>query len=247
MRIELQFELEKAELPKDNKSIWISFLKNVISVCNNGKFYDRYFSEVSQKDYTFSILLAKPKFVEEKVFLENNQVKMIFSADDRRKTGLIFYAAFIQAKRRRFSLPEGNGMMLNQVRQLGERLITGSKVVFRTVTGGGLVVREHNSETNQDKYYTFQDEGFEEKLKIVLRTQAEGAGFSGELAERIKVTPIQCRKVLVKFYGRYVDTTVGIFQLEGDTDLLQYFYQAGIGSRHSAGFGLMDIVTQEDV
>ena len=157
MRIELLFELEHAELPKDNKSIWISFLKNVLFSCNKGKFYDRYFSGTNVKDYTFSVILSKPQFGGEKILLEDRWVKMIFSADDRNKTGLIFFAAFIQAKKRKFPLPDGNLMVLERVRQLREQLITSSKVVFRTVTGGGLVVREHNKETNKDKYYTLKN------------------------------------------------------------------------------------------
>lgn len=246
MRIELLFELEKPELPKDNKRIWISFLKNVITKCNKGKYYDRYFSGTNSKDYTFSVILPNPQFVGEKVVLENNQMKMIFSADDRNKSGLIFYSAFIQAKKRKFPLPEDNAMTLKNIRRLREQLIVSSKVIFRTVTGGGLVVREHDKEKNKDKYYTFQDEGFHEKLKTVLKVQAEEAGFLENTAEKITMTPIQCRKVLVKQYGTYVDVTVGIFQLEGDSDLLQYFYQAGIGSKHSMGYGMLDIVSQEN-
>lgn len=245
MRVELLFELEKPELLKDNKSIWISFLKNVLSNCNKGKYYGRYFSGTNSKDYTFSVILPKPQFVGEKVLLENNQVKMIFSADDRNKSGLIFYAAFIQAKKRKFPLPEGNAMILTNIRQLREQLIVSSKVMFRTVTGGGLVVREHDKEKNSDRYYTFQDEGFHDTLKTVLKLQANEAGFSEHLAEKITMTPIQCRKVLVKQYGTYVDVTVGIFQLEGDPDLLQYLYQAGMGSKHSMGYGLLDIISQE--
>lgn len=234
-------------MPKDNKSIWISFLKNVLSKCNKGKFYESYFSETNSKDYTFSILLSKPKFVGEKVLLENNQVKMIFSADDRNKTGLIFYAAFLEAKNRKFPLPEGNAMSLKRIRQIREQLITSSKVVFRTVTGGGLVVREHDREKNRDKYYTYKDLGFDKQLKQVLKIQAKEAGFSENLVEDLIMKPIQCRKVVVKNYGVYIDVTVGIFRIEGNPDLLQYFYQAGIACRHSMGYGLLDIVAQEDV
>lgn len=32
-----------------------------------------------------------------------------------------------------------------------------------------------------------------------------------------------------------------MFQFEAEPDLLQYFYDAGMGSRHSAGFGLLGI------
>lgn len=245
LRIELCFQLDQAELPKDNKSIWISFLKNVLTNCNKGKFYERYFSGTQSKDYTFSVILSKPKFSGEKVQLENRQIKMIFSSDDRNKTGLIFYAAFIQAKKKKFPLPNGNTMVLDRVRQLREQLITESKVIFRTVTGGGLVVREHNKETNKDRYYTFQDKGFDENLKKVLQVQAQEAGFAESVAENITMIPIQCRKVLVKQYGIYVDVTIGIFQMEGDPDLLQYFYQAGVGSKHSMGYGMLDLISQD--
>lgn len=246
MRIELLFELEHKELPKDNSSIWISFLKNVLSNCNQGKFYKRYFSGTDSKDYSFSIILPKPRFIQEKILLENSLVKMIFSADDRNKTGLIFLAAFVESKNRKFPLPEGNSMILKQIRKLREQKISSQSVIFRTVTGGGLVVREHNKDTNIDKYYTFQDEGFHEKLKSVLIAQAKEAGFSESIAENIIMTPIQCKKVLVKYYGIYIDVTVGTFQLEGAPELLQYFYQAGFLSKHSAGFGLLDIVSQQN-
>lgn len=245
MRLELEFELMRKELPKDNKSIWISFLKNVLSVCNEGKFYEQYFSGTEEKDYTFSILLSKPQFVEEKILLDSTRVKMIFSADDRKRTGLIFFSAFIQAKGQKFPLPNGNSMVLRQIRQFQEQLVTSSKIICKTVVGGGLVVREHDKETNRDKYFTFQDAEFEEKLKTVLKVQAEKAGFTETMADTIKITPIQCKKILVKFYNVYVDCTTGIFQMEGDTSLLQYFYQAGMASRHSAGFGMIDIISQE--
>ena len=83
MRVELLFELQKKELPKDNKSIWISFLKNVLSSCNGGKYYDRYFSGSKCKAYTYSVVFSKAIFSKEVIELDQTQVKMIFSADDR--------------------------------------------------------------------------------------------------------------------------------------------------------------------
>lgn len=137
-------------------------------------------------------------------------------------------------------------MILKHIRQCGEQLITSSKILFRTVIGGGLVVREHSRETNKDKYYTFQDTGFDENLKRVLKVQAEEAGFSECVAESVKVTPVQCKKVVVKQYNTWIDTTVGVLEMEGNPDLLQYFYQAGMGSKHSMGYGMLDIISQEN-
>ena len=245
MRLELNFEIEKPQLPKDNKSIWVSFLKKSLSGVGQGMFFDKYFLGTAQKDYTFTTILSSPKFVGGEIFLDNNQIKMIFSADDRNKTGLIFFQAFIAMKQKKFPLPNGNSITLKKINQLREHLITNSKVMFRTVVGGGIVVRDHNRETNKDKFYTVADSNFEEKLIEILNIQAREAGFSESAAQNIKFTAMQCRKILVKVFGIYVDTTIGIFTLEANSDLLQYFYQAGLGSKHSQGYGLLDVISQE--
>lgn len=245
MRLELIFEIEQLELPKDNKSIWISFFKKCLTICGNGQFYDRYFGGTKQKDYTFSVIMPNPRFADEKILLDGHQIKLLFSSDDGNKTGLIFYQAFISAKQKRFPLPEGNGLVLKRINQMREKLITSSRVMFRTVVGSGLVIREHNKETNRDKFFTFMDEGFENQFKQVLGMQAEEAGFPAEAGRNLIFKAVQCKKVLVKQYGIYVDTTIGIFEVEGDVDFLQYLYQAGMGSKHSMGYGMLDIVAQK--
>ena len=245
MRLELIFEIEQLELPKENKSIWISFFKKCLTRCGNGQFYDRYFGGTKQKDYTFSVIMPNPRFADEKILLDGHQIKLLFSSDDGNKTGLIFYQAFISAKQKRFPLPEGNGLVLKRINQMREKLITSSRVMFRTVVGSGLVIRENNKETNRDKFFTFMDEGFENQFKQVLGMQAEEAGFPAEAGRNLIFKAVQCKKVLVKQYGIYVDTTIGIFEVEGDVDFLQYLYQAGMGSKHSMGYGMLDIVAQK--
>lgn len=245
MRLELTFKIENPELPLDNSKLWISFLKNCLSQCHEGIFFERYFGGHQIKDYTYAVIFSSPRFQKDKIVLENDQIKMLFSSDDKHKTGLIFYQAFIGGKQKRFPLPEGNGIVLKQITQKREKLIMSSKSVFRTVVGGGLVVREHNKENNKDRFLTFQDEGFEKGLCQTLEMQAKEGGFPEGTGERVKFKAIKCKKILVKHYYRYVDATCGIFQLEGDPDFLQYLYQAGMGAKHSAGFGLLDVISQE--
>ena len=71
------------------------------------------------------------------------------------------------------------------------------------------------------------------------------AGFSEDEINKIKVSPIQCKKVVVKHYGRYIDITTGMFEIQANNEILQYFYDQGIGSRKSAGFGMIDLITQD--
>src|SRR3712207_8336810 len=44
-----------------------------------------------------------------------------------------------------------------------------------------------------------------QKLKVVLVNQILNAGFTKKEADDIKVNPIQCKKVVVKHYKRYID------------------------------------------
>lgn len=245
MRLEVRFELKKPELPKDNKSIWISFLKNVLSNCADGQYFERYYDGTLPKDYSFSVLMPHPKFNGDVVELDDNMVKMIFSADNRGKTGLIFYAAFLEAKNKFFPLPNGNSMVLKTVSMKKEQEITANSVLFKTVVGGGLVVREHNPESNRDKFYTFNEKGFLDTLQMVLTNELRYAKFPEYLINNISISVVSCKKVLVKQYGIYVDTNVGVFEIKGSSDILNYLYQAGMGSKRSMGYGLLDIVTEE--
>lgn len=244
MRLELSFSLKYPRLPVDNKRIWISFLKNCLSKSGDGKFYKKYFEGPLAKDYTFSIILPNPIFRDNSIALDKKSLKMLFSADDRKKTGLIFFQAFIQAKGKEFPLPDGNAIKLDKIIQIPEKLITSDKVVFRTTVGGGFVIRSHNKETNKDRFYSFEDEGFSSQMKEVLKYQAVNAGFKEEDGEKVEFEPIRCRKVLVKQYGILVDCTCGVFELHGNPELLQYFYQAGLGSKHSMGYGMLDILSE---
>ena len=244
MRLELILSLKYPRLPVDNKRIWISFLKNCLAKSGDGRFYKRYFEGTPAKDYTFSINLLNPVFRDNIVVFAQNSLKMMFSADDRKKTGLIFFQAFIQEKGKEFPLPDGNVMKLEKIIQIPEKLITSDRVVFRTAVGGGFVIRSHNKETNKDRFYSFEDEGFSAQMKEVLKYQAVSAGFREADGENIEFTPIRCRKVLVKQYRVLVDCTCGIFELHGNPELLQYFYQAGIGSKHSMGYGMLDVLSE---
>ena len=244
MRIELEFELAQPVINKDYRRIILSWLKYALTDCNHGKYYDKYFEGAYPKDYSFTVIFPSPKFSKDCIYFKEPQIKIVFSTDHRGKTGLIFYSAFLEKKNRKFPLSEGNIMVLKKVSQRSEHLITESDVFFRTCLGNGLCIREHNRETNRDRFVTYLDADFREKALEVLKVQARLAGYPKAQLEDLDIEPMQCKKVLVYHYQIYVDTTVGIFQMHGDPDILQYFYEAGMGGKRSGGFGMMDILKQ---
>ena len=83
-----------------------------------------------------------------------------------------------------------------------------------------------------------------EKAIEILKYQASLPRFPESILEDLSIEPVQCKKVLVYFYKRYIDVSVGIFKMHGNPDVLQYFYEAGMCSKKSAGFGQVNILRQ---
>ena len=97
-------------------------------------------------------------------------------------------------------------------------------------------------EENKDYYYSFENEKFEETLKMNIKEQLKITNIPLELVNTLKITPIKAKKVIIKFYEKQIECSTGIFELEGNIELLNYLYKAGMGSKHSAGFGMFQIV-----
>ncbi|MEG2246854.1 MAG: CRISPR-associated endoribonuclease Cas6 [Peptostreptococcaceae bacterium] len=242
MRFYLIFELEKKSFPKDYRRLILSYIKKALTEILEGKYYDKYFKDTIQKDFSFTVKLpSNSKFTKNEIILEDNIIKVLFTCDDRQKTGLLLQQAFNKQRHKTFSIANQNSMTLKSVNQQKNQKITNSKVIFKTY---GICIREHNKETNKDNHYVYSDEKFEEQLNIVLKNQAKQAGFSKDIVDTVKFTPLNCKKVLAKHYNTYIDTTVGSFFLEGNPLFLQYIYNVGMGSRN-VFFGYLDLVTQE--
>lgn len=103
VRTELVFELKKPMMSLDYRRMILSWLKASLTECNKGKYYERYFRlDSPRKDYCFTVLMVSPKFTKEKILLKEPRIRVIFSADDRNRSGLIFFAAFLTMKNKRF-------------------------------------------------------------------------------------------------------------------------------------------------
>lgn len=245
MRFTLTLELKERIFPMEYRKLILSYIKNALSECNNGKYYDEFFKDTIQKDYCFSVVLPKAKFNKDNIELEGNEIKILFSTEDKKKVGFILFSAFILQKNKAYPLKNNNFMVLKNIKNEKEEEILNSKAIFKTTIGSGICVRDHDRESNKDIYYVYSDKEFREKLQVILNNELIKAGFTKEEANEIKVNPIQCKKVVVKHYRRYIDTTIGMLEIQADNKILQHFYNVGIGSRKSAGFGMLDLVTQD--
>lgn len=245
MRFSLTLQIKESVFPIEYRKVILSYIKNAISKCNDGKYYEEFFKDTKQKDYCFSVILPKAKFTSDEILLDRDEIKINFSTNNKFNIGFILYNAFIAQKNKPYPLPNGNFMTLKSITNQKEEELYNNKAIFKTSLGSGLCVRDHHREENKDIYYVYNDEEFREKLNIVLINQLLKAGFTKLEAKEVKINPIQCKKVVVKHYRRYIDITTGIFEVQGNNKILQYFYNSGMGSRKSMGFGMVDLVTQD--
>lgn len=245
MRLELEFQIKDEIMPLDYRKIFMSYLKKALTDYENAKYFAKYYSNTQEKDFNFSINLGKLKFEQDKILLEGNKIKMIVSTDDRQNTGFVLFNAFLNQKYKRFPLSDGNYITLNNIQILKQRIITSNRCIFKTVLGSSLCIREHNKETNFDKYYSINDKNFSEEVLKKLKEQAFRNNFSENDINSIQFKPLSCKKIVVKHYNCFIDTTVGAFELKANNMLLQYFYQNGLGSRRAESFGMIDLFAEE--
>lgn len=244
MRFKLDFITDQSELNIDYRRLVLSYIKHSLADSVNGNMLDRYYSDTNTKDFTWTLIVSKPKFTKEKLQFANNRFSIIFSADDKKQTGMYLMLAFLNQKNKRYPAEDGNYICLKNIVQLNQKEINDTTVRFTTMPGSSIVVREHNRETNRDRYYTCEDEGYADKLELALKTQAEMAGFAEAAVAGVKVHSVTGRKVVVKHYGIFLDATIADFMVSGEIEILQHFYLNGVCSRRSAGFGMLDIIEE---
>ena len=246
MRICLEFNVKGSCLPIDYRRCFVSFIKKALSISNEGKYLKEYYTDTEQKPFMFTIVMQKPKFSKEKVIFEGNKVRMYFSVTDKNRTGFIFTNCFLKMKYLDFPLPAGNVMCLVNVSKVKEDKITTERALFRTTCSSSVLVREHNKETNKDKYYTLDDESYKDRLEESIRWQCLKDGYSEADVEQIKVNKVVGKKVVIKNYNVLIDGVSGTFDISAPKHVLNYLYTVGFGARKSFGFSYVELVREEE-
>ena len=60
--------------------------------------------------------------------------------------------------------------------------------------------------------------------------------------EKLVIETKELKKTVSKFYGKLIDGSIGIIELQGKNYLLNYIYNAGLGSIRGSGYGLLEII-----
>ena len=237
MRFKLYFTIENSQMTIQFRKSIISFFKH--SLMNyDEEYYKEYYNEKDTiiKNYSFSTYFKQKSIQGEKIILEDDKFELNITTSDY-ETGIVLYNSFNKQKYKKYPLQD-NSMTLQNIMMMMEKEITSEKITIKFQSP--LCVRERND--NKDYYYCYENDKFEEIIKINIKEQLKITDIKEEVINTFKITPVRPKKVLIKFYEKCLECSTGVFEISGDKELLKFLYQSGIGSRHSAGFGMFQII-----
>lgn len=237
-QLKLSFKTENNILPKSLDQSIVSFLKATAQSVSQDFFDELYDKSKSIiKSYTYAYYLPGAKFQGNQIILSNNGFTMFFSGY-RMEDMMRFYNGFIKMKNQKYSL-SNNSMTLTHVDMQELKEIKEHEIIIKMQSA--LIVRQHNAETNQDIYYTCEQEGFSEALRENIDFFIKQMNLNIS-TEGFSILPVKAKKVVVPIFGRNTDGNLGVFKLTGSSELLNLLYLSGLGCRRSCGHGKFEII-----
>ncbi|TWH81355.1 CRISPR-associated endoribonuclease Cas6 [Sedimentibacter saalensis] len=240
MKILVQFELSKNELPLDYRRACVSFIKGSLFE-NSQELYENLYGNngTKQKNFTFNLKLTGPKFMENEIYLEGKDVLLSISTNDI-GLGIDLYNSILGRKGKTHPLSNDNFMKIKHVRLENHKNITTNEVMVKFYSP--LVVRNH-IKGEKDIYYFYDDNDFNDGLKKCVENQMKNCSLNEISNFDVELIPINPKKVIVKTFGINIPASIGVFKMKANTDVINALYQFGIGSRRSEGFGLFEIIS----
>lgn len=220
MRFKLYFTLENSQMPIQYRKSMISYFKFSLSNYDE-KYYKKFYNQKDNivKPYTYSIYFKNPKIEKEKIIIEDKKFELNISVSDY-ETGIILYNSLNNQKYRKYPL-SNNTMTLQNITMVMEKEITTDNITIKFQSP--LCVRERQD--YKDYYYSFEHKEFEDILKINIKEQLKITDLPETIVDSFKITPINAKKVIIKFYEKQMECSTGIFNISGDKKLLEYLYK----------------------
>ena len=237
MRMKLYFVLENEIIPIDYRRSILSYIKFSLSEYSENEF-KKYYNQKDNivKPYSFSVFFRQPIINEQNIILKDKKFEINITIANH-ETAVTMYNALNHQKNKKFSINQ-NSWALKDIVFIPEREIKENKIIIKFQSP--LCVRKR--ENFKDYYCSFENNEFEEVLKINIKEQLKITNILSETVDALKIVPLKAKKVVIKFYEKQIECSTGIFSLEGDIELLNYLYKAGMGSKRSAGFGMFQLI-----
>lgn len=223
MRFKLIFNLENEIIPMQYRRSILSFIKKSLEDYSEDE-YKKFYNQRDNimKPFCFSVFFKDSQFQGENIIVHAKTMEVNFSTSDY-NAGIVLYNAFKHKKNIKFSLHQ-NSMILKNLILLPEKEIKEEQVIIKFLSP--LVVR--NRQEKKDYYYSYEQDEFLDTLKLNIKIQLQISDLPEDIVENLKLEPIKAKKVIVKFYEKKMETSIGVFQLSGNPELLNYLYKTGM-------------------
>ncbi len=231
MTIQVRIAIQKRELPKDYRRLFLHFIKTVLDREDNALFSRYYATGMTvRKPFTFWAMLPEAKFLPDKIQLEDGICTLFLSSDDTRLS-FVLYNGFKKCST--LKIGQDNEASIQSVRLRQEKTVKSEELVINMLSP--LVVRNHQK-GQKDRYLLYHEDGFLETFRDNVASQLR----AGE--DVPEILPIKCKKVIVPAFGTNIPSSLGVFKLSGTVETLQKLYLIGLGSKNAAGFGKFEII-----
>lgn len=239
MKYILNFKLEKKSIRKDYRSTIISFFKKSISNYMDGHFYDDFYNDKAErKSLVWSIKLVEPNFEKDQISLGSNLFEITLRIQDE-KTALVYYSSVLGMKNISFNIGDDNKMTLTQIKMVRDADIVSDIVEFKVFSP--ICLRQHDRETNVDRYVSIEDEDFGIELNKKMK---EDLKFYDQEIDSLLFNFDGLRKTVVNIYGLMIPVSIGNFIVKGSPKVLNLIKDRGLGSRRNSGFGLIEPINR---
>ncbi|PKM49946.1 MAG: CRISPR-associated endoribonuclease Cas6 [Firmicutes bacterium HGW-Firmicutes-7] len=255
VRFKLTFKLKKEEIPLDYRRYFLFFLKTALKEEAKEFYYENYESfngnKINRvKPFTFSLLLNNPKFLEDKIILDNSNVIFNFSCYEY-EWGINFYNSMTKMLNKPFDITKDNTMTLESINMMKNRVVRTRTVVFKTMSP--IIVRHHDKDGRNNalnNHLSYSDEGFLKQLKVNILESLKCLNDFSEYEisrdiEKMTIEMIRMKSVWIAHFTERIKKrvigNVGVLKIIAEPYILDFLYKAGIGSRRSQGFGMVEI------
>jgi CRISPR-associated endoribonuclease Cas6 len=240
MRLKLIFKSKLGELPSDNRKYFLSFIKKSIENFDKKKL-EEYYAAEKMKDFTFSLFFPNVNFKKGKIKYDSENFIMNFSTPNGEES-IYFLNSFMGMIGKEYKINNGNSITLANLEMVKEKSVNENSGEFKILSP--IIVKKRIEEKNKDWYYFFQDDEWEQVLKENMKFQLKDKfefdpSYDIEQLKIMAKSPYTRQTVITNYNISYPVTIANIY-IEGKKYLLNYILKAGLGSKTSMGYGMID-------
>ncbi|HHX70466.1 MAG: CRISPR-associated endoribonuclease Cas6 [Miniphocaeibacter sp.] len=241
MRFSVELELENELFPKDKNRVILSFLKRNFSNYDMDFYKRMYEDEVNKpKDYCFSLFMGRCEFLKDEIRIPDKKIILNFSSYNM-EDGIYFYNSILENKKNPFKI-KNNTMKISGIRMIKEKTIKEESIIVKTLSP--IVARKHTGDNKKTWYYSLDEEEGKKQLDYNIKENLLRV-FGDEVKydfKDLKVNVLRNKIVKVKNYNIVIPSNIAVLEIKEKPYILDYLYKAGLGSKKSQGFGMIDII-----